>query len=298
VRTLGRTLILSGSLLGTATLGACDAPARAEQTRPIRVVRAARPDVAAMKKIIAGHWAGCRSSKDGRLASGPAPLPSDEYLAEFRAEESEDLFDGKWMANYHTSRIIHPDIDRDCAFAVYSSRTAYIEHACRSQIGGITTTIVDLLSGGTPWNYELNEQKRECISHRPGPPDDVSGLPSESAGTARCVWQSKILAPEATGPGSPSGEEKDRAPDSCLYAQMPTYPMGDSRYPVVLKARYLDSSSFAGTQILEFFLAHLGLKEDLVSFSDGEAIPPQRFTRAAMESFLKQSGKTPIGTVR
>ena len=290
--------MLSGFLLGAAALGACDAPAQTEQTSPIRVVRVGRPDVAAMKKVIAGHWAMCRSGKDGRIATGSAPLPSDEYLSEFRAEESEDLFDGKWMAKYHTSRMIHPDIHRDCELTVYTARTAYIEHACKHQIGGSTTPIVALLIGETPWAYEVDEQKRECGNDRRDPPKDVSGLPAESAGNARCVWDSKTLFPGSAGSRSSSSEEKERGVDICLYARLPTYPFGDGRYPVILKVRQLDKFSFGGPQIPELLMASVVLKEDPIAFSDGDPISPQRFTRAAMESFLKQPTRAPIESLR
>ena len=290
--------MLSGLLLCAAALGACDAPSQIEQTSPIRVVRVGRPDVAAVKKVIAGHWAMCRSGKDGRIATGPAPLPSDEYLNEFRAEETEDLFDGKWMAKYYTSRMIHPDIHHDCELTVYTARTAYIEHACDHQLGGSTTPIVTLVIGGTPWAYEVNEQKRECDNDRRDAPEDVSGLPSESAGNARCVWDSKMPVAGSMGSHSSSSEERERGVDMCLYARLPTYPFGDGRYPVILKVRQLDKFSFGGPPIPELLMASVVLKEDPIAFSDGDPIPPQRFTRAAMESFLKQPSKTPIESAR
>jgi len=298
VQTLARTSALAALLMLAAALGACDAPAQTERVGPIRVVRVGRPDIAAMKEVISGMWALCKSGKEHRIVNGPAPLPSDAYLAEFRAEESEDLFDGKQKASYHTSRTISPDIRRNCELTVFTERVASIEHACRHYIGGSTTPIIDFFDNDTPATHEVNEEELECLNDRPAPPDDVAGLPSESAGNARCIWQSKMLFPESAVSRSSSSEEKDRGVDICLYERLPTYPFGDGRYPVILKIRQLDRLAVNGPRIPKFLMAHLVLKDDPIAFSDGDPIPPQRFTRAALESFLKQPTRTPIESAR
>jgi hypothetical protein len=294
MRAIDRNIAVVALLLPAVILPGCNSAAQAGSAPPIRVVRVGRPAIAPMKEVIAEMWTLCKAGISGRLVTESPPLPSDEYFSSFRAEETEELFDGKNKARYRTSRVISPDPKRDCALTIFIERVASIEHACRHRILGSTTPVVEFAPSGTPATFEIDEEEAECFKAGPGAPEQVAGVPSESAGSTRCIWQSKLLFPESARTTPPSSEERNRETDVCLYARLPTYPFGDSRYPVILKVWQPPQLSSTAPQIPKFSMAHLVLEEEPIAFSDGDPIPPQRFTRVALESFLRQPSRMAV----
>jgi hypothetical protein len=297
MRTCSKSLRYAGLVSVALVLAACQGAADSEPVRPLRVVRIGHSDLLAMKKGISDMWSLCRISKGQHESAKPVQLLSDSYLERFPTEETEELFDGQHWASYQTVRNILPDHERDCLLTVYVERSVAIEHACRSFMSGRTTTIDEMLNMGKPPRHELYERQQPCGAKR-SPADDVKGLPTEAAGSAQCVWESQILERVGSAAGFPTSEETYRGWDFCLYDRFTQYPFGDGRRSVVLKTRKLDINSMVGTPLPELLRAYTVFSTNPVSFSDGEPIPPHRFSRASMESFLRQPSKTPIEGAR
>ncbi|HJV70291.1 hypothetical protein [Ideonella sp.] len=261
---------------------------------PLRVVRAGHADLAGMKNSIELRYGGCLASLGRPIV--PAPMPSDAVLASLVVHEEEEIFDGALWAKFEVDRAIGADPANHCQLAVFSSRSVQIDRTCENMLKGSNAPLAEMLSGApaeagdgdvqqSPWGAE-----DEC--RRQPPPLNIANLPRDDAGQgARCIWYSAIAARAGSLPPASDGSF-----DSCLYDKRPYHFFKGHGRPVELERRS-DDRSLTG-QHLPAVVAEIAAfgNLQLVSLSEGAAIPAERFTRPQAVAFLHQPTKSPLGS--
>jgi len=286
-----------------AVLAATALVAAAVENPPIRVLRVGHGDVAAMKENIKMSVEGCRAVK--KLPPGPVKLPSDETIAKLAVFEEEELFDGALWAKYETQRSIWADVHGNCQLALFVHRSASVERSCESRVRGQNALIGELVAfeGPPPPPPAVEEDKLSRLACDAKPRAiDVQGLPTEPVAGTSCVWHAEILgkmmskipafAAKAKAKGA-AGKDKD-AFDTCLYAARPNYAYEGQARPVILRT-HSGHKSLTGLDMSKVFGEIAATDLTATEFSDGTPIPKAKFTRAAVESFVKQPTKTAIG---
>lgn len=261
--------------------------AAATSQPPIRIVRFTLDHPTGLKLSYQVAYDACLAQKG--MPPAPAPMPADRVLAAFRGTETEELFDGALRATFHVRRRIDADPANGCKPVVVSARRADVVHACKWAIKGNASALEDM---ATPPAVTEEDWSDGCEG-LPTPqaqavPDQV---PQDNASGVPCVWTSALLT-AALGMTPPAPGPDANAVDFCLYAKRPDYVARDMAHPLMLKshvARY--------TGHFERGDSMLG-PETLESFSEGTAIPAARFTRAAVEDFIRKPLKEPLGVTQ
>ncbi|HZE92518.1 MAG TPA: hypothetical protein VE029_12535 [Rhizobacter sp.] len=279
-----------------------------DDTAPIRVLRVGHADLDAFKKSIEASVRGCQLFKNQQRKQPPAALrlPPDADLLKFVVAEDEELFNGVMWARFHTQRTIAADVKNGCQPAVYIHRDANVERTCDWRLHGSSLQIIDMVgletlqSVETPPSVYKEKLPQATCKAKPPATLDTTGLPVEDAGAARCIWATAIAARTAQAAASPNAQptEADAAtPDFCFYDKKPYYAYQGTRRELVLKIRGAKKTA-GGQPIAELLGEVAAVGQELAAFSDGPALPEAKFTREAMEAFLRQPAKQPLGAGR
>jgi hypothetical protein len=284
-------------MLAVALTVAC-APSAAQDSRsPIHVHRVATGNLDGLKNAIKLSVEACRAVKNLPLGA-PVPLPSDTYLAKLAVVEAKEYFDGANHATYHTVRRVAADpASGTCQLMLFHERSGWAGQMCGSATKGSSTSINKLLDYNRP--DPAATQVDTVAAPRKGcgkkaKTYDVTGLPTENAGRASCVWDSDIIAKQMRAAGLKAEGHKKGSPaaDFCLYARQPIYVHNGHHELVVLKS----SGSTEGDALDQLLGENTAyLNDQLVDFSDGSPIPAERFSAGAVRSFVAQPAKTPLG---
>jgi hypothetical protein len=283
---------LVGSAL--AMESGCDAAARATSAaRPLYVHTAGYPDLASFKNNIQMSADACRMTLG--LPPAAVSLPPDATLSSFAVHEDEQWFDGDRWTHYEVDRTISADVTQQCRLMAFSSRSAEVATTCARTQHGANPPLTLLLDMEHPApaqmpQLESNETRTPDCEQAPAQ-HSIAGLPLDEAGNGvHCVWNSALIAAAA---GQASVDSSD---DVCLYDRQPFRQTGGFERPVIVKTR-ASMQSMTGARIDALngeFPGHANAK--LVSLSDGQAIPSERFSPAAALAFLRQPIKAPVGT--
>jgi hypothetical protein len=145
-------------------------------------------------------------------------------------------------------------------------------------------------SNAPPTIVEEELSSISCKEKRRPPHNE--GIPSEDAGGgARCQWTSEVVGRMLGA----SREKNDESFDTCLYEKVPDYYYQGNTRPVILKTRG-GTRSVAGNDLAKRHGEYAAaVNHQLMEFSDGTPIPASRFTKVAVEAFLKLPAKTAVG---
>ncbi|GAA0763461.1 hypothetical protein LRH25_29645 [Ideonella azotifigens] len=265
---------------------------------PIYLHRAGLGNVEGLKNGILVSVEACRLEKNLPPTPAPARLPSDDYLAKLRVTETEEYFDGARHATYTTVRRVAADpASGSCALALFAERHAWAGDVCGEATLGGSTPLGEMIDYTAPQasQPELSTQGagRTACAGKKVDAYDLAGLPAEDAGGARCVWQSDVLAKtmKTAGLAAKGHDGKSPEADYCLYERQPLYVHNGHHELVVLKG----SGSTEG-DVLDQMLGEASafLNERLLTITDGTPIPAERFSAAAVRSFVSQPGKTSL----
>jgi len=285
----------------TAALMVCGVAGFAQDSRtPIHVHRVATGNVDGLKSAIGLSVQACRAAKQLPLG-GQVQMPSDTYLGKLPVVETEEYFDGANHATYSTLRRVAADpASSTCQLMLFLERSAWSGQICGNATSGNSTSVNKLL------NYERPEPPHVTVTNvaasragcgRSAKQYDVSGLPTEDAGGAQCVWDSDVIAKDLRKAGVAAEGHKKGSPeaDFCLYARQPIYVHNGHHELVVLK-----SSGSTEGDVLDQLLGEntAYLNDRLAGFTDGSPIPADRFSAASVRNFLAQPAKTPLGDNR
>jgi hypothetical protein len=280
-------------LLGTAAAAGAE-----DSTRPIHLRRVATGKPEGLRHGIELSISACRAAKKLPL-NAPMKLPSDAYLAKLLVTEKDEYFSGAQYAAYGLARRVAADpATGDCELKVFMQRGAWAGQMCGGQgAGGHTTPLGELTDAANPKPARIVDtggamSRSGC--GRKAKTYDVAGLPVEDAGAASCVWMADIVARSAKAAGlSATGHKKDSpVADFCLYVRQPLYVHGGHHRQVVLK-----SSASTDADVMDTVHGEntAYANERLDAFSDGMSIDGAKFSPAAVQAFLAQPVKTPLG---
>lgn len=276
---------------------AADAP-------PLRVVRVSSDDADSMRKRVAMLEGLCRTAQ--QLPPAPATPLTDAQINGVHVLEHEELFDGASWAEYVTRRLIVPDAAQGCRPVVYVARSATVERACQSRVRGGTASLDELSNAQqaapAPEVVEQPVSRSRCEG-RARDAEPAAATQAESAGFGTsCVWSGdrarSLLGAgpaSATAGGGSSGAAATGF-ETCLYARLPRYPSPGRQRAVVLKTRSPEPEGQRGNAFQ--MEARVTANQRLASFSAGEPIAAQRFSRGAVEAFIHQPTKQALEPVR
>ncbi|WP_374676079.1 hypothetical protein [Ideonella sp.] len=268
----------------------------ADDTNPLHLRRVGLGNVEGMKLNIGVSIEACRVAKKLPL-DAPKEMPSDEMLAKLVVIEDEEYFQGGRWAQYSTHRSVLADpSSADCRLALFISRGVTIEQTCESRY-----------SVGVPSPQKMADpQKPEppVATVTTGPGDScrrkrqrmsVQGLPLQNAGDGTaCVWAADALAASMRAAGLKAKGHDDQKQDFCLYARQPEYLWRGHIRQVVLKSSSSDRS-LAGKDVSDLFGDVRGFSNQrLLSMTDGQPIPAERFSPSAAQAFVQQPAKSPL----
>lgn len=288
-----------GPVMGAALAVACTASLAQDSRSPIHIHRVATGNVEGLKNAIGLSVEACRAAK--KLPAGPVQLPSDTYLGKLAVVEAEEYFDGPNHATYNTVRRVAADpASSNCQLMLFIERSAWSGQFCGNATQGSSTSVNKLLDYAQPAPPKVTVNNVAASRAGCGKKPqvyDVSGLPTEDAGGASCVWDSDVIAKDLRKAGVAAEGHKKGSPeaDFCLYARRPIYVHNGHHELVVLK-----SSGSTEGDVLDQLLGEntAYLNDRLVGFTDGTPIPPDRFGAIAVRNFLAQPAKTPLGDNR
>lgn len=292
---------LRAGVVVSVLLGLAAGVGAADSRSPIHLRRVGTGNVEGLKNGIEVSVEACRVIK--RLPIGtPVKLPSDEDLAKIAIVESDEYFDGANHAVYNTTRLVSADPrSAYCELRLFHERHAWVGRECGDGSGGGTTPmgeLVDMEHPAAPQARVRAEPASRAGCGRKPPSYEVDGLPQEDAGSgARCVWQSDIIAKSMLAIGmNAQGHDKDSpAADFCLYVRQPIYVVNGHHDMVVLKS----AGNVRGDVMDELIGMNTAfLNDKLVEFSDGQPIPADRFSAAALNAFIHQPAITAVGGSR
>lgn len=252
----------------------------------------------------AGHVEQLTARVNGcRRAQGLAPtdtlaLPA---LDKLNLTETEELFDGERHAVYRTTTFLAPDATQGCALAAFTERSVDIETSCGTKLRGMTTPVRELIDtqARTPFAVTIeNDPPVGAGCDKRQPAQAPAGLPVEQLpGGASCVWNHAMAARQLDARAAVQPGPAADGFDTCVHAKHPVYPYSDaSGQPLSVVLRSHAPRSLEAVQMLGAS-NDMGA-ENLVSYTEGSAIAPSRFTRGDAEAFLNQPHKRALGAAK
>jgi hypothetical protein len=235
-----------------------------------------------------------------RRAHGMAPVESIAVppLAQLRATETEELFDGERHAVYRTTLFLAPDPANGCELVGLTQRSVDIETACGEKLRGMTTPTNELLDERDRKPFAVTIEKDPPMGagcQKRQPAQKTAGLPAEPLpGGTSCVWNNAVAARLLDAKAAVTPGPTPDSFDVCLHAQRPVWAYSDAGgqpLNVVLRSHAPRGMEAVQAQGLSNDMA----AEDLVSYAEGSAIPASRFTRGDAETFLNQPYKRSLG---
>lgn len=287
--------LASAACLAAGPAGA-QAPAAGDDTNPLHLRRVGVGNVEGMKLNIGVSIEACRVAKKLPL-DAPKVMPPDEVLAKLVVMEDEEYFQGGRWARYSTHRSVLADpSSADCRLALFTSRGVTIEQTCESRY-----------SIGVPSPQKMADPQNPAppvATVTTGPGDScrrkrkrmsVQGLPVQNAGDGTaCVWAADALAKSMQEAGLKAKGHDDKTLDFCLYARQPEYLWRGHIRQVVLRSSSEDRS-LAGNDISDIVGEVRAISNQrLLSMTDGQPVPAERFTPAGAQAFVQQPAKSPL----
>jgi len=291
---LGRGATLIATLLGLVN-AAQFAQAETPAAPGIRLVQRGFAKMPEQRESIERLVSACQTVL--KLPATPVKLPADGVLAHLAVTEVERLYDGAWEAEYETTTSVMPDPRARCALKLLRTYSARVNKSCSHRIYGATTPgRPELANMEAPASasWEVAEETyagagdRKCQMTESAAAVDTSALPKETTPSgASCVWMADLMAARLGRPGSGAAAKADKSlPDACVHARWYLYPyrnyQGQARR-ITLKNRVIFNDELVSAVPETYAQAR-----DTFVFQEGAVIAPARFTRAALEAFVKQ----------
>jgi len=303
----GWAAMASASLVLGVALGLGPMPANAAgpealpNTTPLRVLRVSEVGDAAVEGVLA--YANYLASSCQALLKLPqtgAQGLSRDDIRQVRWLEIEELFDGDRWVRYRTTRRVMVGSASQCQAFVWVMRDADLEVSCEGR--------VQASSGNRPdpaKPFEAPVPQPHVDRAAPALPAaicpdrarhaPVDGLEAVDAGLGqRCVWASdrvRAALPASLRAAMPANRQ---GLDTCVALTWPDYqgPHGMS-HPVHLRSQVFGGQGDPSAARAAMTQSALDLQGNtrLAAFSQGVALPAERFTPAALEAFVRQPAK-------
>lgn len=275
-------LALTGCSDGSQAAPGKDAPS-------LRIVMRMHPDPQRMREQLADRLGLCQLELRAKGLPEAAPaLPSAAEIAKWVTRETEELHAGSRRAIYATDTLVWPDAGKGCQWTFYKTVHAETETLCKAWYAGSakTTPGPDASREEPTFSDEKVEadDARRCLAEATKPRRAV-GLPKgTSAGGKPCLWLSDAAV---------DGEPKAPGQHHCVHPRaydgtLPRFSRSEG-----LSVRYV--------RILPPGVAPSGPPEadadrmEAEVIEEGQPIADTRFSRQAVETFVRQPLIVPAG---
>lgn len=280
-------------LLSAAVLPGCnDAPQAApgKDSPSLRIVMRMHPDPQQMREQLEDRMATCQLQLRAKgVAAAPVPpLPNAADIAKWVTRETEEIYANGRRVAYSTDAIVWPNADKGCQLNFYKTVHAETETLCADWYAG--SAKADPSPDAAPEVPSFSEEKtaadgvKRCLADA-AKTSSASGLPKGATpGGQACLWLSE---------SAPGGEPSTPGQHFCSHPR--AY---DGSLP-----RYRRSS---GPTLRYLRVPAPGAKPGITPEADadrmeaevveeGKAIPESRFSRQAVEAYVKQPLVVPVG---
>lgn len=285
------TRVLPLMLLALAVLPGCNAgsqAAAAKDSPSLRIVMRMHPEPQRMLEQIESRMGLCRLELRAKGVEAAAlPMPSPAQVAKWVTRETEDIYAKGRHASFSTDVMVWPNAEKGCQLTFYKTVHAETETLCADWYAG-SAKAEPVQGGGKP--PEFSEEKtpgddaQRCLAKATKKSRD-DGMPKgTAAGGQACLWLSE---------SAPGGEPNTPGQHFCVHPRaydgsLPKFRNGAE--PTLRYKRVLPPGAKPGpTPEVDADRMEAEIVEE------GKPIADDRFSRAAVEAFVRQALVVPAG---
>jgi hypothetical protein len=279
-------------LLSSTLLLGCTQAAPGKDSPSLRIVMRMHPDPQQMRTQLEERLSSCmlQLRAKGQQAQPPA-LPKAADIARWVTRETEELYADGRRASYQADTVVWPNADKACQWTFYKTVHAETETLCGDWYGGSAKAEPgpDAATEPPSFNAESTPASdvKRCLAEA-ARPESANGLPKGvTPGGRPCLWLSD--GPVAAGATEP------QAPGQYFCSHPRAYDGSLPRYrrsagPTL---RYLRVPAPGAPRGPTPEVDADRMEAEVVE--EGQPIPASRFSRQAVEAFVKQPLVAPLG---
>jgi len=281
-------------LMSTVLLG-CTQAAPGKDSPSLRIVMRMHPDPQRMKAQLEDRLSSCmlQLRAKGEQATPPA-LPSPAEMAKWVTRETEEIYANGQRASYETDAVVWPNADKACQWTFYKTVHAEAETLCADWYGGSAKAEPGPDASPEPPSFNAETTPsgavKRCLADA-AKADSANGLPKGmTPGGQACLWLSDgPVAAAGAGAAEPTAPGQYFCSHPRAYdGSLPHYSRGSG--PTL---RYLRVPAPGAPRGPSPETDADRMEAEVVE--EGKAIPASRFSRQAVESFVKQPLVVPLG---
>lgn len=291
---MGKVAALFAVLASVVLLG-CNAGSQAapgKDAPSLRIVMRMHPDGQQMRAHLEERIASCQlvlRSKGAQATQVALPNPAD--MAKWVTRETEEIYANGRRVAYSTDSLVWPNADKGCQLAFYKTVHAETETLCGDWYAGSAKAEPE--SDGSAKLASFTEEKTSSDEVKPcmaeaAKRDSASGLPKGvTAGGQSCIWLADGGA--GSGPMEPTQPGQYFCSHPRAYdGTLPRYRRGSG--PTLRYLRVLPPGVRPGnTPETDSNRMEAEVVEE------GKPVADSRFSRQAVEAYVKQPLVVPIG---
>lgn len=290
-----RTGVLLALLASVVLLG-CNAGSQAapgKDAPSLRIVMRMHPDAGPMREQLQDRLASCQLALRAKGATATqVPLPNPADIAKWVTRETEEIYANGRRVAYSTDAVVWPNADKGCQWAFYKTVHAETETLCGDWYAGSAKAEPNPDAGAAPPSFSeektSSDAAKRCLTDA-AKTDSASGLPKGvTAAGQSCIWLTDAAAAGA-GPMEPKAPGQYFCSHPRAYdGSLPHYRRSSGptlRYLRVLPPGTQPSSTPETD----------GDRMEAEIVEEGKPVADARFSRQAVEAYVRQALVVPIG---
>lgn len=267
----------------------------------LRIVRRTHPDPAWMTEHLQGRIDMCMAVLRSKGQGGtPPPLPSAADIARWVTVEEEEIYANNQLARFGQLVFVSADADQGCKLMFHKQVHASTEALCGAKYAGSAKSEPAPATAEPPEFSEdpagdRPEFVKHCLSDMPKVRDRSAMAQGVTPSGQACVW--------LEGDGlEGKGVVEPKAPGvyACMHPRFydGSLPVGNKAGDGALVLRSVRVLA-AGEKVsdgLKFGMPETNaMRAEAEIVEDGQAIPAARFSRQAVEAYVRQPLVVPAG---
>lgn len=300
MRFVGLGLLLLWALIGcngesqaTAAAPGATATAAAKPGQTLRIVRRVHPDPAWMREHLEGRIDMCMGvlRAKGQADAKPPAMPSAAQIAGWVTLEQEEIYAGEQVADFSTTALVWPDPANACRLTFFKQVSASTATLCgASYAGSARAGTPGAPSDAAPPNFS-GEQfqggadgQKQCRADAAKKRDTSDLAQGVTHGGHACYWL------DVDGkPGDGAVQPKERGVHACVHPRYFDGTLPQGKDGLLLRSVRVFGPNEKVSDHLKFGMPEsdaMRIEAELVE--DGGPIAPSRFSREAVEAFVRQ----------
>ncbi|MFG6412609.1 hypothetical protein ACG02S_01715 [Roseateles sp. DC23W] len=281
-------LLLCCAALAGCSDGSTAAPAK--DGTSLRIVMRMHPDPQRMREELASRLGVCQLEQRAKGQPDAAPtLPNPSEIAKWVTRETEVLYAGNQRAEYATDIMVWPNADKGCQWTFYKSVTAETQTLCADSYGGSANAEP---SGGAAaqaprFTEDSTRNPQRCLADSSKKLRDPDLSKGSTPGGQPCLWNSdKVVNGEPVTPGQ----------HFCVHPRAYDGSLPEFRGESTPTLRYLRILPPGVSANAPPEVDADRMEAEVIE--EGKPIADDRFSRRAIEAFIKQPLIVPAGGSR